>query len=75
MTQKEKVRRKLQSERDVEANYGFGLSWLRSMRIKGGGIPFIKCGRSVRYDPDDVEAYIAARRVTSTTEAEANHVA
>ncbi len=66
---KTETKRRLLTETEVTEQYGFTLSWLRNMRHKGGGIPYIKCGRSVRYDPDDVESYIAARRVTSTTEA------
>ena len=66
----DKTSKKLLTETEVSESYGFTLSWLRNMRIKGGGIPFIKCSRSVRYKPDDVEGYIEANRVHSTTEAE-----
>jgi len=59
----------LLTETEVAESYGFSLSWLRSMRVKGGGIPFVKCSRHVRYSPDDLAAYIEANRVTSTTEA------
>ena len=60
----------LLTETEVSEIYGFTLSWLRSMRVRGGGIPFHKISRSVRYKPDDVEQYINSTRVTSTTEAE-----
>ena len=35
-------------------------------RFLGRGIPFIKMGKTVRYKPSDVEAYIEASRRTQT---------
>lgn len=48
-------------------------STLKQMRVKGGpdSIPYIKIGRSVRYLKSDLDAYMSARRVTSTIEARA----
>ncbi len=60
----------LLTETEVAESYGFTLSWLRSMRVRGGGIPFIKASRNVRYRPEDVDDYITSNRVTSTTEAQ-----
>ncbi len=40
-------------------------------RVMGIGPKFIKVGRLVRYDPDDVTAWINTRRVQSTSEATA----
>ena len=37
-------------------------------RVEGRGIPFIKMGRSVRYDPQDVQEYLRQRRRTSTSD-------
>lgn len=42
---------------------------LQAWRCRGGGPPFIKVGRLVRYRPEDVEAWIESRRVASTSEA------
>ncbi|WP_042442923.1 helix-turn-helix domain-containing protein [Azospirillum sp. B510] len=52
---------------------GISVSTLRQQRVKGGpdSIPYIKIGRSVRYLRSDLDAYMAARRVTSTIEARA----
>lgn len=39
------------------------LPTLRNHRHLRKGIPYIKCGRSVRYDPADVEAYMRKHRI------------
>ena len=39
------------------------LSDLRNKRHLGKGIPYIKCSRSVRYDLEDVIAYMEARKI------------
>jgi hypothetical protein len=41
---------------------------LQNQRVAGGGIPFLKLGRSVRYRLCDVIAWEAARLVGSTSE-------
>lgn len=43
------------------------VSKIREERVKGKGPPFIKDGASVRYRPEDVDAWLDARRCTSTT--------
>ena len=45
---------------------------LERLRVQGGGPCFVKCGRSVRYRETDLEEWIAARVVSSTSE-EVNH--
>lgn len=40
---------------------------LEADRIKGGGIPYIKVGRSVRYNMIDIEGYIRRNTYTSTS--------
>lgn len=42
---------------------------LERLRLQGGGPSYIKCGRSVRYRIDDIERWIDARVVGSTSEA------
>lgn len=37
-------------------------------RITGEGPPLIRLGRAVVYDPRDLDAWLAARRATSTSE-------
>lgn len=44
---------------------------LQADRLKGGGIPYVKIGRSVRYRTDDVLAWEEAHRVSSTSQADA----
>ena len=40
---------------------------LQAWRCRGGGPPFIRVGRLIRYSPDDVQAWITSRRVASTS--------
>jgi excisionase family DNA binding protein len=43
---------------------------LRNWRVQGGQIPFIRVGKkTIRYRTSDIEAWLAARVRTSTTEA------
>ena len=41
---------------------------LERLRLTGGGPLYVKCGRSVRYRASDIERWIAARVVGSTSE-------
>jgi predicted DNA-binding transcriptional regulator AlpA len=43
--------------------------FLEARRVRGGGPPYVRVGRLCRYRPQDVEAWIESRRVTSTSEA------
>lgn len=53
-----------------EVAYLTGLSarTLDTVRVTGGGIPYLKFGRSVRYRRGDVDTWIAARVRKSTTD-------
>jgi hypothetical protein len=44
---------------------------LQAERQRGTGIPFLKLGRSVRYDPKVVEQYLRAQTRVSTSQTEA----
>lgn len=46
---------------------GMAEKTLENMRSRGDGPPFLKIGRLVRYDPRDLEAWKAERRVHSTS--------
>lgn len=48
---------------------------LRTKRVRGGGPPYYKFGRSVRYDLDEVLAWARARRAMSTTDADQQQAA
>ncbi len=63
---------------EVQAAELLGLSvrTLQSWRITGSTkIPFVRCGRAVRYRRGDLQAWIKANTVTSTTEADAKESA
>ena len=47
---------------------GWSVSTLQKKRVAGDGPPYVKMGRSVRYRPEDLEAYVAARVVSSTSQ-------
>jgi excisionase family DNA binding protein len=62
MEQKTIPRRRLWRTREV-ANYtGLGKSTLDKLRLSGGGCPYIRVGRVVLYDPDDVDAWLTTCR-------------
>jgi len=41
---------------------------LERLRVQGGGPAFVKAGRAVRYRECDLEAWVSARVVSSTSE-------
>ncbi len=41
---------------------------LRKWRLNGAGPRFVRCGANVRYQRDEIERWIAARTVASTSE-------
>lgn len=49
---------------------GVDVRALRNWRVRGGGPPFYKVARLVRYDQDEVITWVKARRFTSTTQAD-----
>jgi len=44
------------------------VSFLNKLRCSGGGPAFRKIGRAVIYDPADLEAWLSARRRSSTSD-------
>lgn len=59
----------LWDEEKVAAFSGCAVSSLQKRRLRGDGPQFVKLGRLVRYRPEDVRAWIAARVVNSTSAA------
>lgn len=51
---------KLLTETEVAERYRITKPCLRRWRVERRGLPFIKVGRLVRYQPADVEAFILA---------------
>lgn len=63
---------RLLTEEDVSAATGRSVSTLQKDRCAGGGIPFIRLGRLVRYRESDVASYLASLPAySSTSEADA----
>ena len=58
----------LVNEHEAAARLGIKVSTLRRWRWAGQGICFIKIGTSVRYDPQDIRAFIEAGRRSSTSD-------
>ena len=59
--------RPLLDDRDVARLTGRARSSLQKDRLYGGGIPFIRLGRLVRYRPADVDAWLASRPTLRST--------
>jgi hypothetical protein len=65
--------RRLCTTKEAAAYLGLSVITLEVARVRGAAskhhaLPYIKLGNSVRYHPDDLAAYIAARRINSTSE-------
>ncbi len=56
------------TERQLAERLGISVRTLQAQRQRGGGIPFVKLGRSVRYASSDVEQYLEQHRHRSTSE-------
>jgi excisionase family DNA binding protein len=54
--------------KEAAARTGLSHNTLNNLRCVGGGPRFLKLGRSVRYSETDVEAWLSARSVGSTSE-------
>jgi predicted site-specific integrase-resolvase len=59
---------KLLSEDEAAPLIGVAVGTLQNWRVSGAGPKFIRAGRRIRYDPDDLRAWRDARRVGSTSE-------
>jgi len=53
-------------EKEVWAEFGLGVAWLRKQRRLGKGPTYIKVGRMVRYFREDVLAYLIDHMVSTT---------
>lgn len=56
--------------RDAAAYTGIAKSTLEKLRVTGGGCPYIRIGRVVLYDPDDLDRWLASHRRRSTSDTE-----
>jgi predicted DNA-binding transcriptional regulator AlpA len=57
-----------QTAKQVAEKLGMTEGHFARLRVRGDGPRFIKIGRAVRYDLADVQAWLDARRVGSTSE-------
>jgi predicted DNA-binding transcriptional regulator AlpA len=55
----------LMKERDAAEQLGCSVSLLHKWRTTRTGPPYVKVGNLVRYDPEDLEQWIASHRVTT----------
>jgi predicted DNA-binding transcriptional regulator AlpA len=54
---------------EAAAHCGLSRRTLEKLRVLGGGPVYMKIGRAVVYDVDDLEAWLAAHRRRSTSDA------
>ncbi len=66
--QNETVSRPKLRTKAAAAYLGLGPSTLEKRRLVGGGPRYIKLGKSVVYDVDDLEAWLAANKRTTTSQ-------
>ncbi len=70
--EREAARRRRQSEadlineREAARRLGVTVACLRRWRWLRSGVPWIRIGRAIRYQPTDLDQYIASRRVDPT---------
>lgn len=60
------IRRRL-NEREAAAELGISFRTLQQWRVRGIGPAFLKLGRSVRYDADALEDWLAKQIHTNTS--------
>lgn len=58
---------RLLNQKEVAQIICLSTAWLEMKRVKGGGIPYRKLGRSVRYDERDVIDWIEAHGKRQST--------
>ncbi|HEY8596257.1 MAG TPA: helix-turn-helix domain-containing protein [Devosiaceae bacterium] len=54
--------------REAASYTGLAKSTLEKLRVTGGGCPYIRIGRVVLYDPDDLDRWLASHRRMSTSD-------
>jgi hypothetical protein len=57
-------------EHEAAAYIGFSVHFLRSARRHGGGPPFIRIRRAIRYFPADLDAFLLENRHVSRPKAD-----
>jgi len=54
----------LRTEKEIAVRIRKSLSWLQHMRQTGEGPPYLKLGNSVRYEDEEVDAWLARKKRT-----------
>lgn len=62
------------TEREASERLGLSVRTLQKWRLLGRGPRYLKLGQAVRYDPDDLDAFLQGTRRTSTSEPSGNQV-
>jgi excisionase family DNA binding protein len=55
-------------DREAAAFLGLSRTYLRQLRVKGGGCRFFRFGRAVRYRLTDLDAWASRKAVESTSD-------
>jgi excisionase family DNA binding protein len=61
-------KRSMLRTREASAYTGLAKSTLEKLRVSGAGSPYIRVGRVVLYDPDDLDTWLASHRRRSTSD-------
>ena len=51
------------SEKEVAKMTGLAVQTLRNWRHKCRGFPYLKIGRAIRYDPDDIVTFMQSKKI------------
>ncbi len=62
------MREKLLNTIETANRIGIKPGWLTKRRVFGGGPPYLKVGRAVRYDPAAIDEWLAEHVRTSTSD-------
>lgn len=63
--------RRLMNEKDAARLIGMSVRYLQASRLLGGGPPYVKIGRSVRYAVNDLLLFISDNKRAGGVEAQA----
>lgn len=58
------------AETEASRITGMSVAWFQRMRWAGGGIPYTKLGRAVRYKQSDVFSWMESHKRASTSDTE-----
>lgn len=61
-------KRRMLRTREAAAYTGLAKSTLEKLRVSGEGAPYIRIGRAVLYDQDDLDTWLAAHRRRSPSD-------